>query len=562
MTTLEFAQRIKSKYPQYASVNDDELAQKMLTKYPQYQSQITQVKQKQPLTAMGIANKVTDFIGAREIADTFGTDIARFRAKTAQEKEDIDLLRPSLRATVGSALRTGSIFVPGTQASTLGRIAAGSAAGYMFDVGGNLQSGSQSPFTPGIGTAIGAGLPTVGALATAIKKATANLPNRIVQSALGQSKPQLMAGKDVSEYVLQNKIVGTTDSLLKGSQAAIDDISGQINIALGEKAPKTVRILKNEILSEVVESINSSGGLADAAEIRKIVDSLAPQARALLNKQSLSLTEANKLRYMIDRTLGDRAFLGGQLPYNKEILKSFNSALREKVKSLAPEGTRELFGILSKEITLRDALLSKAAQQAKNQVVNAFDLILAGGGFLGGGPTGALGAFALKKGSQSTLGKTGAASLLRGTQNLLQPIGAALPQITPLVRGALSNIANQNDRIGGRAAATKTPEQILEEARTRIQSSTQPSTFQSGVNKDTGEISVSGQNIDIKLNPDDFLGAGSISKSALKILAGVVPKSRIAAIIVKLEKEFKNAQSTAAKKRIKELIDTYRLLNR
>ena len=40
MSLQQFAQTIKDKYPQYASVDDTELAQKVLAKYPQYQSKV------------------------------------------------------------------------------------------------------------------------------------------------------------------------------------------------------------------------------------------------------------------------------------------------------------------------------------------------------------------------------------------------------------------------------------------------------------------------------------------------------------------------------------------
>ena len=42
MTTDQFAESIKAKYPQYQSLSNQELASKMLAKYPQYQSQITE----------------------------------------------------------------------------------------------------------------------------------------------------------------------------------------------------------------------------------------------------------------------------------------------------------------------------------------------------------------------------------------------------------------------------------------------------------------------------------------------------------------------------------------
>lgn len=40
LTVAEFSAKIKSKYPQYASIDDEELAQKIVDKYPQYKSQV------------------------------------------------------------------------------------------------------------------------------------------------------------------------------------------------------------------------------------------------------------------------------------------------------------------------------------------------------------------------------------------------------------------------------------------------------------------------------------------------------------------------------------------
>ncbi len=48
MTTAEFAQAIKAKYPDYASVPDDVLAAKMLEKYPEYKPQIQEAPAASP----------------------------------------------------------------------------------------------------------------------------------------------------------------------------------------------------------------------------------------------------------------------------------------------------------------------------------------------------------------------------------------------------------------------------------------------------------------------------------------------------------------------------------
>lgn len=48
-TPQEFAAKIKTKYPAYASVPDDQLVEKITTKYPQYKTQIKQAASADPL---------------------------------------------------------------------------------------------------------------------------------------------------------------------------------------------------------------------------------------------------------------------------------------------------------------------------------------------------------------------------------------------------------------------------------------------------------------------------------------------------------------------------------
>lgn len=51
MTTLDFAQKIKTKYPQYKDIPDAELSQKILDKHPQYRSQV--IPDKRPESSEG-----------------------------------------------------------------------------------------------------------------------------------------------------------------------------------------------------------------------------------------------------------------------------------------------------------------------------------------------------------------------------------------------------------------------------------------------------------------------------------------------------------------------------
>jgi len=49
LTRKEFAQKIKTKYPDYKDIDDNELTDKMLAKYPEYKTSIVEDSKKKTL---------------------------------------------------------------------------------------------------------------------------------------------------------------------------------------------------------------------------------------------------------------------------------------------------------------------------------------------------------------------------------------------------------------------------------------------------------------------------------------------------------------------------------
>jgi hypothetical protein len=175
-------------------------------------------------------------------------------------------------------------------------------------------------------------------------------------------------------------------------------------------------------------------------DVKLIIEKLAPQTKQLLGKTSLTLEEANKLRQLTDRTLGDRAFLGGQLSSDKIVLKKFADFLRETVKSKAPEGTRELFKELSNEIQFSDGLLNKIAQKQGNQVLSFGDFIGGGlGGVFGGGIPGVVAGVATRRAIESVPFKITSAKLI----NALTKAGPVLEKLSPAQQTVLLNLFSE-----------------------------------------------------------------------------------------------------------------------
>lgn len=381
--------------------------------------------------------------GGGKIGEAIGTGIAKARA-TPEEKQFITPAPPAkqvLGDVVGAGLAVATLGGAGMAGKIGARILKTGAIGAGLGAAGAAKEGQDITKSALIGGAVGAGIPIVGAALSKTGVALSKtLPQSIMQSAIGQSKKQLLAGKDVSEFALKKVRFGTADRLIKKSQSSIEQLNGVIQKNLTTGTAPTVRILKNEIIADVAKKINSSGGAITTKEVSDIIGKLAPQAKGLLDKKSMSLAEANRLRSLLDKTLGDRAFLTTQLPFNKDVLKSFANIAREKVKTLAPEGTRNLFSELSKEITFRDAISSKYAGKARNEVINAFDVMIAGGGFFGAGAPGAVAAFAGKKIAQSAVGKTTTAVAL----NKLTKLEPILQKLAPAERTILLEVLAEN----------------------------------------------------------------------------------------------------------------------
>lgn len=467
MTTEEFGKTIKEKYPTYSDISDKELGEKMLVKYPTYQDLITKEPDviKTVVGSQGVLKGITDLLGsvtgttglAKGITQSIlynftpeGKEVLRLANEGKITSEELDSIAGSIatpKEIVGSAAQTGLSIATlggagmagklGTRIAKTAALGAGFGASSAFGKDEDIKGIAKQT---GVGALTGGILPGVGAIFRGVgRHITETLPLRLVRSAVGQSKKALLGGKDISQFVLEKKKIGTARKLVNDSQKQIEQLNGVIQQNF-ERAPKTVRILTNEVLSSVRKEVNTEGGDISEKEIRNILSSLAPQVRGILKRNSLSLTEANRLRQALDKTLGDRGFLVSQLPFNKDILRMFDNTLREKVKTLAPAGTRELFNELSKEITLRNALVEKIAQTSKNQILSLGDIIgISIGGLAGGLPGGIIG-IAGRRIAESTIGKTATA---QGLKTFGQGIAPVSKRITPLVRAGILGLPNQ-----------------------------------------------------------------------------------------------------------------------
>jgi len=296
------------------------------------------------------------------------------------------------------------------------------------------------------GGAIGAAIPVVGAGLRALGKQIQALPARFVNSALSRSKAEVLQDiakdkvDDFAKFVVSKKSIGSANKLLSESTDNVVKINGKINEALGlavRKGGLRTTIGVNNFLDDIVKLPEAQGALLKRPDVKSIIERLAPQTKQLLRKSSLTIEEANKLRQLVDKTLGDRAFLGGQLSSDKIILKKFADNLREVVKTKAPNGIRELFTEISNEIRFRDGLLERIAKRQGNQVLSFGDFIGGGlGGIFGGGIPGAFAGVATRRAIESVPFKIGSAK----TINALTKVAPILDSLAPAQQTAILNL--------------------------------------------------------------------------------------------------------------------------
>lgn len=327
--------------------------------------------------------------------------------------------------------------VPSTYASkaTLG---AGLARRMLAQ--GLVGAGVQAAKTGDIGKdelavgAINAAMVPVGDVITkGLSSLSQHFPEWLVRPLVKQSSSAKLKGKDAAKYLVESGRVGSVDSLISQTDEAMNVLNTQIDDIISAKTSAGVTINRADIVDDIVREINNAGGAIDETQVLSTIDKLAPQARGLIQKETLTLAEANQLRQALDKTLGDRAFFANQLTFNKGVLMDYTNALREAVKS-TDDSLRPLYEEYAKNITLKQALNARSVAGGGANSIGMYDLLTGGAAFTTtGDPVTSLLAVAGRRGFEAPSVKTGLAQVFKNTDK----VTAALQSAAPGVRGAV-----------------------------------------------------------------------------------------------------------------------------
>lgn len=350
LTPAEFAQTIKAKYPDYASVPDGELAARMLEKYPEYKSRV----------------RMADFSTTNQ-KDTSGkatavdwNPLSSANVNAAYQRSGIQGLvelgkrvgLPAIGGAVGGLVGGAGGTVAGLGVGgvpgAIGGAALGGAAGEAAKQLINRARGAEAPATStaaaaSIGTqaAIQGGAEAVGAgLGAGMKvaapwlmqkalKPTASLANEYRTTAPKLVKTLLDEGINVTQ--------GGVDKLQRLFDATNADIRAAVASAPGSIQKNTVAARALETAAKVSKQVNP------AADLQAVGDTVEQFVNHPVFKGNLSIPEAQAMKQGTYQQIGKKygEVSSASIETQKALARGLKEEIAAEVPGLAGLNTRD-----------------------------------------------------------------------------------------------------------------------------------------------------------------------------------------------------------------------------
>lgn len=415
MTYEELGQKVKAKYPDYASISDADLGKKVAAKYPEYQSQITEGSKLQ--TFKNVANTVNQgakdlFIGqVKGLGSTLAgaASLGEKGLNYASEKlfpnlgikgsdqtqgnklQQTALAPQGIAQNIGfGAEQIGELMTPvgaGAFGSKLATMTPkfGKAGGAVLSLGKGLISGTENALktavqSGGDGTqtaasfGVGAAVPIA---SDVLKKPITKLAERIYQSALKPSEDALAQG--VVKTGLKEKVWLTKGGVEKAAQK-IDDLESQLDEAIKAGAAEG-KTISTDGLKKFVDPIRGWFETVDVKASKEAQEYIDKTIKGFQKKygKEIPIEEAQKLKVNTMRLI--RNSYGELSNVSKETQKQMARFLKEGIVEKAPE-VGDVNTRLKNLYALDDAL-GKASRRIGN--LNLLGLGVKAGAAVGGG---------------------------------------------------------------------------------------------------------------------------------------------------------------------------------
>lgn len=340
-----------------------------------------------------LAEKVTNFFGMKEVADTFGGEIARANTEDPVAQANIEASAPSVRETTGSALRgVGNVLglAVAAPASLGAKVAQGAALGYAQDVGTDLQNGRETAdaVKPGLGTGVGAALPVVGAGVKKVADLIGRAGDKIQYSVIKPTKVDIDDGfslDTIKKYNLSGGALkgGSLKTIADNTENKIQELTGALNTKLADSnssvnLSKTYEKTAKKLLGDKFQNFGSNSQLENALEALKgeVVSSAGENGL-------VSVPQAQTVK----RAAGHFGawFHGAPDPEStarQTVYNAFYRTLKEDIEKASPDGVREINKQLSELIPVMNALIRRIPVAERNNALSLTDVITLTGSML------------------------------------------------------------------------------------------------------------------------------------------------------------------------------------
>lgn len=357
----------------------------------QIQQQASKPKQTFMQSAGGIADavfgggKVGEWIGTEAARGTFGKGVQRFTTGQEMTKEDESNVSdgPTGGQIVGSALRSASLFTPvGKIASmatpTLGRVGAnvlgGAVAGYASDVGRNLEE-RENALAPGLGTALGGGIPLVQAGIRGVGAILQGTGNKIISSNIKPSKVDWEDGFDLKNLEKYG-VKGTLQEMLDSAQTQISTRMNQLRQVVAQ-SPESVDL--NGVINKTAEQLTTGriSGFGSNKQIQNALTNLKDEVAIVAPKGQSSLADAQSIK----QAAGQFGAWKWNIPdaeakAQERVFNTFYNVMKKELEGKGGTAVSELNKQMSELIPIANALIRRVPVAARNQALSLSDMLV------------------------------------------------------------------------------------------------------------------------------------------------------------------------------------------
>lgn len=304
-------------------------------------------------------------------------DLSTSSGQTGQGAEDLyNPAHLTTKQVVGDALQAATtaagVKIP-TGGKFVAKVAEGAATGYGLDVSQNLKN-DQANFKPGMGTAVGAALPVVGAVLKPVTGIIGRLFKGLGAGLSGASSTQIdefLTNPKLSAQVSKefNKS-GNAVILEKNAKAIVNGVStikkeasaayrtGLEQLAKEDVAPKTFRSSVQKVLDKYGSSVKAGTGQRTLANVEFDDPKNIKKASELIDRLSNTELDGKSLRHLaddIENAAYKTATSDERLSFNK-FVSEMSDTLKTAINSSTGDKLTKINAAYSRDVQLAESI--------------------------------------------------------------------------------------------------------------------------------------------------------------------------------------------------------------